>query len=159
MSGSNPPTLNWHYGENLEVQARKFFLILVMGFFIITLFLYMRRICRSESFSTIQRHHAPAHSSEGLEPEKIKKLPIVLHQASPDEDSACECCICLSAFRNGENLKKLSGCEHCFHCECVDKWLMNHSSCPLCRSSLKLETDSSFSFPAILIQEPPVRHP
>ncbi|KAK7276411.1 hypothetical protein RIF29_17550 [Crotalaria pallida] len=171
MPDSDPQTFNWHYDggalddENLEVRGRKFFFLLVLFVIVLfstALFLYVRWICHPDSFSTIRRGHAPARSSpswQGLEPETIKKLPIVLHQASKDQDSACECCICLSAFRDGEKLKKLPGCEHCFHCECVDKWLMNHSSCPLCRASLKLDVDSSFSFPAILIQEPPVRHP
>ncbi|KAK1588042.1 hypothetical protein Q3G72_019362 [Acer saccharum] len=33
-----------------------------------------------------------------------------------------ECCICLSAYDDGVELRELP-CGHHFHCACVDKWL------------------------------------
>lgn len=166
---------NWHYTEldnhNLEVRSRKvlfiiflFCLILIM----ILLFLCARWICRYRdrlpvTFHSSQVRHAPSPPSQGLDLDAIKKLPIILHQV-PSEDEDCaleetECCICLSEFEDGEKLKVLPGCKHCFHCLCVDNWLINHSSCPLCRSLIKVDdvVDSSSSFPEILIQEPPIR--
>ncbi|KAK9036575.1 hypothetical protein V6N11_078570 [Hibiscus sabdariffa] len=46
------------------------------------------------------------------------------------EDDA-ECCICLSAYDDGVDLRELP-CGHHFHCACVDKWLHINATCPLC---------------------------
>lgn len=43
-----------------------------------------------------------------------------------------ECCICLSAYEDGVELRELP-CGHHFHCACVDKWLYINSTCPLCK--------------------------
>ncbi|XP_050218258.1 RING-H2 finger protein ATL52-like [Mercurialis annua] len=45
-----------------------------------------------------------------------------------------ECAVCLSAFEDGEEVKKLPGCNHLFHAVCIDMWLFSHSDCPLCRA-------------------------
>ncbi|KAK7320587.1 hypothetical protein VNO77_30207 [Canavalia gladiata] len=172
MSSQDSPAFNWHYDtelddQTLQIRGRKLFFIIVLFSIVLlftALFLFARRICRHHgllptTFDSIQPLHAPSLSppQHGLDADTIKKLPIILHQTPPGPNRALEeteCCICLSAFVDGEKLKVLPGCDHSFHCECVDKWLANHSNCPLCRASLELDS----SFPRILIQEPPVRH-
>lgn len=162
-------SLNWHYTElddkDLQIRGRTlFFIILIFSIILLVtvLFLYTRWVCRYHgqlpitfSSTAAQSSHAPP--PQGLDPDFIKRLPIILHQVPGDPNGGAweesECCICLGEFGDGEKLKVLPGCEHCFHCACVDEWLAHHSSCPLCRSSLKVES----SFPKVLIQEPPIR--
>ncbi|XP_028767508.1 E3 ubiquitin-protein ligase At1g12760-like [Neltuma alba] len=50
-----------------------------------------------------------------------------------EEDA--ECCICLSAYDDGVDLRELP-CGHHFHCACVDKWLYINSTCPLCKYNI-----------------------
>lgn len=50
-----------------------------------------------------------------------------------DEDA--ECCICLSAYDDGAELRQLP-CGHHFHCTCVDKWLHINATCPLCKYNI-----------------------
>ncbi|KAK7385777.1 hypothetical protein VNO78_31632 [Psophocarpus tetragonolobus] len=174
MSIRNSETLNsvnWRYDtelddETLQIRGRKLFFIIVLFSIVLlftALFVFARRICRQHGLvpSPLQPRHAPPLSpllqqEGGLDAAAIKRLPIILHQGPPSRSRAAEeteCCICLGTFIDGEKLKVLPGCDHSFHCECVDKWLANHSNCPLCRASLKLDS----SFPRILIQSPPVR--
>ncbi|KAI9110704.1 hypothetical protein K1719_018142 [Acacia pycnantha] len=170
-SQQDAQVFNWHYTEldnhNLELRSRKVLFIIFLFcliLLIILLFICARWICRYRdhlptTFHSSQVRHAASPPSQGLDLDSIKKLPIILHQVPSDSDCALEeteCCICLSVFEDGEKLKVLPGCKHCFHCQCVDNWLINHSSCPLCRASIKVDVDSS-SFPEILIQEPPIR--
>ncbi|KAG5064463.1 hypothetical protein JHK85_005646 [Glycine max] len=168
MSIRDSESLNWHYDtelddETLEIRGRKLFFVIVLFSIILlftALFVFARRICRHHHGLLLPNAVPPRHASlsppqnSGLDAEAIKRLPIVLHPrrnlAAAEET---ECCICLGVFADGEKLKVLPGCDHSFHCECVDKWLANHSNCPLCRASLKLDS----SFPRILIQSPPVR--
>ncbi|KAG2569443.1 hypothetical protein PVAP13_7NG392000 [Panicum virgatum] len=39
----------------------------------------------------------------------------------------------VGAGRATDLLRVLPGCRHAFHAECVDTWLMAHSTCPVCR--------------------------
>ncbi|GLT40473.1 hypothetical protein SLA2020_146100 [Shorea laevis] len=46
-----------------------------------------------------------------------------------------ECCICLSPYDDGVELRELP-CGHHFHCACVDKWLYINATCPLCKYNI-----------------------
>ncbi|KAF1921014.1 hypothetical protein BDU57DRAFT_488312 [Ampelomyces quisqualis] len=65
--------------------------------------------------------------------------------STPDENLGCS--ICTEDFENGQDLRVLP-CDHKFHPECVDPWLLNVSgTCPLCRVDLRPITsrDSALS--------------
>ncbi|XP_022869568.1 RING-H2 finger protein ATL52-like [Olea europaea var. sylvestris] len=51
-----------------------------------------------------------------------------------EEDDDSECAVCLSVFEEGEEIRQLPQCKHCFHAPCIDMWLYSHLDCPLCRS-------------------------
>ncbi|BBN01376.1 E3 ubiquitin-protein ligase SDIR1 [Marchantia polymorpha subsp. ruderalis] len=51
---------------------------------------------------------------------------------SPED---AECCICLSAYDDGVELRLLP-CTHHFHCVCIDKWLRINATCPLCKFNI-----------------------
>ncbi|KAL3625685.1 hypothetical protein CASFOL_030214 [Castilleja foliolosa] len=53
--------------------------------------------------------------------------------ALPLEDA--ECCICLSAYDDGAELRELP-CGHHFHSACIDKWLYLNATCPLCKFNI-----------------------
>ncbi|KAK4341406.1 hypothetical protein RND71_039907 [Anisodus tanguticus] len=47
-----------------------------------------------------------------------------------------DCAICLSDFEHGDYGRKVESCNHMFHENCLDKWLMHgkgQATCPLCR--------------------------
>ncbi|MCO5586177.1 hypothetical protein L7F22_040116 [Adiantum nelumboides] len=56
-----------------------------------------------------------------------------LERVLPAEDA--ECCICLSTYEDGVELRELP-CGHHFHCGCVDRWLHMNSTCPLCKFNI-----------------------
>lgn len=51
----------------------------------------------------------------------------------PLEDA--ECCICISAYDDGAELRELP-CRHHFHSACIDKWLYMNATCPLCKFNI-----------------------
>ncbi|KAK3434425.1 hypothetical protein EUGRSUZ_D01910 [Eucalyptus grandis] len=60
------------------------------------------------------------------------------HYLSQDD---AECCICLSAYDDGVDLRELP-CRHHFHCTCVDKWLYINATCPLCKYNILKSTNN-----------------
>lgn len=46
-----------------------------------------------------------------------------------------ECCICLCAYDDGNELRELP-CRHHFHSTCIDKWLHINATCPLCKYNI-----------------------
>ncbi|XP_015883420.1 NEP1-interacting protein-like 2 isoform X2 [Ziziphus jujuba] len=71
--------------------------------------------------------------SRGLSVDVLNKLPS--HQILEESDAAQSICctICLQDLEVGEIARCLPRCNHSFHLACVDKWLVRHGSCPLCR--------------------------
>jgi len=63
--------------------------------------------------------------------DKINKLPTYQFTPSPDQTEASTCLICQCEFTEGEEIKKLP-CNHEYHKSCVDPWLIDNDSCPLC---------------------------
>ncbi|KAJ0248064.1 E3 ubiquitin-protein ligase [Hirschfeldia incana] len=75
--------------------------------------------------------HAGDEVQEGIMTECGTDSP--LEHTILQEDA--ECCICLSAYEDGTELRELP-CGHHFHCSCVDKWLYINATCPLCKYNI-----------------------
>ncbi|XP_010524458.1 PREDICTED: RING-H2 finger protein ATL46-like [Tarenaya hassleriana] len=46
------------------------------------------------------------------------------------------CAVCLRDAAEGEKMRRLTVCGHCFHADCIDTWLSMKSTCPLCRAEV-----------------------
>ncbi|KAL8539387.1 hypothetical protein ACS0TY_001130 [Phlomoides rotata] len=75
---------------------------------------------------------------KGLKKAALRQIPVAVY-GSDQGVGFTECPICLGEFSDGEKIRVLPKCHHCFHVKCVDTWLACHSSCPTCRQSLAEE--------------------
>jgi len=48
-----------------------------------------------------------------------------------------ECIICFELLKVKQNKRVLPHCNHYYHEKCIDEWLLNNSSCPICRHIYK----------------------
>lgn len=78
-----------------------------------------------------------------LDRKKIDLLPSTSYcgKQSKKDDSPVSntpdiCPICLTEFELSETIRRLPACQHAFHLQCIDKWLMNCGTCPLCQRPL-----------------------
>lgn len=65
------------------------------------------------------------------------------------EDAICS--ICLGKYQDNDELRELQ-CAHCFHVECVDKWLKINASCPLCKHEIGESSEAASESAAQAIQ-------
>ncbi|XP_020207314.1 NEP1-interacting protein 1 [Cajanus cajan] len=77
--------------------------------------------------------------SKGLSGDSVEKIPKTTITSDKNVDASGErvsCSVCLQDFQLGEIVRNLPYCHHMFHLPCIDKWLIKHGSCPLCRRDL-----------------------
>ena len=157
MTSSSPPPrdsmlLYWQENQyddrNVQIHGRTIFS--VMALFSVVLFfavltLYIHRSCLVRDPTSLNPPSPPftSYVGGGLDPAEIRSLPVVLCRREAAEEEMEECCICLGGLEEGEKMKVLPMCRHCYHCECVDRWLMTESSCPLCRVSIRVDSSAS----------------
>ncbi|XP_010508280.1 PREDICTED: RING-H2 finger protein ATL5-like [Camelina sativa] len=56
--------------------------------------------------------------------------------ADEKHSSTTYCTICLEDAAEGERMRRITACSHCFHADCIDPWLEKKSTCPLCRAQI-----------------------
>ena len=75
--------------------------------------------------------------SQGLTKEQIDQLLFEVYSENNNkEDNICT--ICKNNFENGEKIRRL-GCNHIFHMECIDPWLLEKKTCPVCLNEIKFD--------------------
>lgn len=72
----------------------------------------------------------------GVDQSFIDTLPVFHYKAIIGLKNPFDCAVCLCEFEPEDRLRLLPKCSHAFHMECIDTWLLSHSTCPLCRASL-----------------------
>ncbi|XP_042391741.1 E3 ubiquitin-protein ligase ATL4-like [Zingiber officinale] len=121
--------------------------------FVACLFIRLgRRLRRSSSSvasaSVLTRHDLSTPTPGELTNKKKNKnaapidsqLPLfeLSSSLSDDSKSSPDCVVCLLPFLPDEDIRRLPACGHAFHAECVDTWIQNSPSCPLCRATVLL---------------------
>ncbi|KAF3440894.1 hypothetical protein FNV43_RR19180 [Rhamnella rubrinervis] len=99
------------------------------------------------------RSPGQASANKGLKKKVLQSLPKCTYSksaAATESKMATECAICLGDFAEGEDIRILPQCGHCFHVFCIDTWLGSHSSCPSCRQILVVgRCQKCGQFPAV----------
>ncbi|TVU50471.1 hypothetical protein EJB05_01843, partial [Eragrostis curvula] len=52
------------------------------------------------------------------------------------EAASEQCVVCISAVWDGETVRRMPACGHAFHAPCIDGWLRNRATCPVCRAEV-----------------------
>jgi len=85
-------------------------------------------------------------AERGMEQKALESLPLVTYDSEAfknvDEESK-RCTICFEDYEDGNELRYL-WCLHRFHKNCVDQWLGNHTTCPICKKDYAEAQKDSF---------------
>lgn len=94
--------------------------------------LYMRP--RYEELLELAERLGPARS-QGLSQSVLRSLP----EWEFKDAGSKECCVvCMSEYVVKEIVRALP-CQHNFHSACINKWLKDHRTCPICRVEVKAQ--------------------
>ncbi|XP_020979093.1 RING-H2 finger protein ATL47-like isoform X2 [Arachis ipaensis] len=143
---------------NSRISPAIIFIIVILSvvFFILgTLHLLVRFLMRqrSSSSSSISQSNRYPEMSEsdayqrqlqqlfhlhdsGLDQAFIDALPVFLYKEIIGLKEPFDCAVCLCEFLEQDKLRLLPNCNHAFHIDCIDTWLLSNSTCPLCRGTL-----------------------
>ena len=70
--------------------------------------------------------------------DRIKKIKFEKKNNIEGEEEQCP--ICITEYEDKEVLRELS-CKHLFHPECIDTWLVQNSSCPICKKDISRQSN------------------
>uniref|UniRef100_H3D5A3 RING-type E3 ubiquitin transferase n=1 Tax=Tetraodon nigroviridis TaxID=99883 RepID=H3D5A3_TETNG len=72
----------------------------------------------------------------GLTKEQIDNLATRTYgQASLEGEMGRACSVCINEYAQGNKLRRLP-CSHEFHIHCIDRWLSENNTCPICRQPI-----------------------
>ncbi|KAF7274844.1 hypothetical protein GWI33_012491 [Rhynchophorus ferrugineus] len=90
-------------------------------------------------YLTIARIHygrnETSESGRGIARQQLDQLLTKVFISNTSRNVAA-CTVCLNNFEDKEILKVLP-CNHEYHNSCIDRWLSNNRTCPLCRFDLR----------------------
>ncbi|KAL4182027.1 hypothetical protein AMTRI_Chr12g273960 [Amborella trichopoda] len=89
----------------------------------------------------------------GVDQSFIDTLPVFFYKAIIGLKNPFDCAVCLCEFEAEDKLRLLPKCSHAFHLQCIDTWLLSHSTCPLCRGSLLPDFSAPNCSPVVLVLE------
>lgn len=138
---STSPSKTWPLDPNVVIIMVVLLFALICAAFINSLmrFILRRRAMAQHARAMFQGRAGEDNSSEhGLDSKTLNSLPILTFKTGEtSKPTQVECAICLSEFTENDKLRLLPSCNHVFHLECIDMWLLSHISCPVCRDAIK----------------------
>ncbi|XP_026704648.1 E3 ubiquitin-protein ligase RNF128 [Athene cunicularia] len=99
-----------------------------MGYFV---FYSARRLRIARAQSRTQRQ-LKAKAKKAIEQLELRTLKQGDKETGPDGDS---CVVCIELYKPNEVVRILT-CNHLFHKNCIDPWLLERRTCPMCKCDI-----------------------
>ncbi|PWA59307.1 Zinc finger, RING/FYVE/PHD-type [Artemisia annua] len=148
---ASPPPDGYPYAKFSPSMAIIIVVLVAALFFMGFFSIYIRR-CSGDGGASVRaalsmrRAGRLAAASRGLDSEVLETFPTFAYSAVKGlkiGKGALECAVCLNEFEDEETIRLIPKCDHVFHAECIDAWLENHVTCPVCRSDLARSTQAA----------------
>lgn len=90
----------------------------------------LRRFLQRKIIHRLENSQARNNEISNKQSENKLKLPVMIVK-NDDE----ECSICCEKYKHNDQVC-VSHCKHSFHYTCLNNWVEQNSSCPLCRKNI-----------------------
>uniref|UniRef100_A0ACB8FIU7 Uncharacterized protein n=1 Tax=Sphaerodactylus townsendi TaxID=933632 RepID=A0ACB8FIU7_9SAUR len=122
---------NRHVQEYITGQSVVFVAIAFITMMIISLawliFFYIQRFLYTGTHFGNQGHRKEIKKAIGQ-----LQLHIVKHEDKGLDVDAENCAVCIENYKPKDTVRILP-CKHIFHRTCIDPWLLDHRTCPMCK--------------------------
>lgn len=87
-----------------------------------------------EALLAFEEQQGAVMAKNTLSKAEIERLPIKTYDPTHSAGKT-DCQICFSEYKAGERLRMLP-CLHDYHVKCIDRWLKENATCPICRADV-----------------------
>ncbi|XP_065367156.1 E3 ubiquitin-protein ligase goliath [Calliphora vicina] len=103
------------------------FIILMVISLVWLIFYYIQKFRYMQSKDQQSRHLC------SVTKKAIMKIPTKTGKSTDEKDAESDCCaICIESYKASDLIRVLP-CKHEFHKNCIDPWLIEHRTCPMCK--------------------------
>ncbi|XP_022222940.2 protein goliath [Drosophila obscura] len=103
------------------------FIVLMIISLVWLIFYYIQR------FRYMQAKDQQSRNLCSVTKKAIMKIPTKTGKMSDEKDLDSDCCaICIETYKPTDTIRILP-CKHEFHKNCIDPWLIEHRTCPMCK--------------------------
>ncbi|KAJ8348847.1 hypothetical protein SKAU_G00274360 [Synaphobranchus kaupii] len=99
-----------------------------VGYFIF----YSARRLNSVRLQNRKQNQLKAEAKKAIGQLQVRTLKQGDEETGPDADT---CAVCIEAYKPGDVLSILT-CNHFFHKTCIEPWLLEHRTCPMCKCDI-----------------------
>ncbi|QRV78416.1 ubiquitin-conjugating enzyme [Ceratobasidium sp. AG-Ba] len=78
----------------------------------------------------------------GTPAEVIQAMPTGKYASCQGAKAETRCPICLDDYEQEDMVALIKGCSHWFHKDCIQQWLGNSRTCPVCRGQVDAEANA-----------------
>ncbi|XP_056595905.1 uncharacterized protein si:ch211-59o9.10 [Triplophysa dalaica] len=87
-----------------------------------------------EALLAFEEQQGAVLTKNTLSKAEIERLPVKTYDPSHSAGKT-DCQICFSEYKKNERLRMLP-CLHDYHVKCIDRWLKENATCPICRADV-----------------------
>ncbi|XP_046890729.1 uncharacterized protein LOC124477157 isoform X2 [Hypomesus transpacificus] len=87
-----------------------------------------------EALLAFEEHQGAVVAKSSLSKRELESLPTKTYNPAHSAGKT-QCQICFSDYTEGEELRMLP-CLHDYHVQCIDRWLKESATCPICRADV-----------------------
>ncbi|XP_034476586.1 protein goliath isoform X2 [Drosophila innubila] len=103
------------------------FIVLMIISLVWLMFYYIQR------FRYMQAKDQQSRNLCSVTKKAIMKIPTKTGKMTDEKDMDSDCCaICIESYKPADIIRILP-CKHEFHKNCIDPWLIEHRTCPMCK--------------------------
>ncbi|XP_029526641.1 E3 ubiquitin-protein ligase RNF128-like [Oncorhynchus nerka] len=93
---------------------------------------YSARRLNVVRLQNLQQKQLKAEAKKAIGQLQVRTVKRGDKETGPDADT---CAVCIDAYKSGDVLTILT-CNHFFHKTCIEPWLMEHRTCPMCKCDI-----------------------